>query len=447
MKNKQIFRAILLSIVFFSTIASANIVIKEKTDAELQKEKTLLAEDIQRFNKAFQIVKHYYVEPVSDDKLLEDATRGMVDTLDPHSNYLDSDDLKDLRNMTSGEFSGLGIEVLLQDDVLKVVTPLDGGPAQKAGIKAGDLVMRIDGTLVKGMKLREAIKKMRGKKGTAIVLTVIRKGEQKPLQIKIVRDDIHVPSIKSRLLEPGVAYVRISNFQANTNDDLVKTINTLSKSSNTPIKGLILDLRNNPGGLLDSATAVTNDFLDSAKLKNKLIVYTKGRADGSQTQLKATGSDMLHGAPIVVLINEGSASGAEIVAGALQDQKRAVIAGTKSFGKGSVQTVIPIDNNTAVKITTALYYTPAGRSIQASGILPDVNVEDLKISPINKETDAENFVTEADLKGHLKNGNAKRQILDIPSETPTPTELATTDYQAFVALNLLKGLMALQVRQ
>lgn len=404
---------------------------------------TVNKEDVTHFSRALQTIKHFYVEPVADKKLFDNAIRGMTSGLDPHSTYLDEDELKDLKSLTKGEFSGIGIEISMEDEIIKVITPLDDSPAQKAGIKAGDYIVRINDEPTRSMKLRDIVKKLRGPKGSIVNLTVIRKTEKKPLQLKVMRDEIHVQSVKSRLLEPGYGYLRISTFQENTAPDAERALRQLQTDSKNQLKGLILDLRNNPGGLLESATTIADDFLTPEHMGkyNDLVVYTKGRMQGSRVQIKAEPGDFIKNAPMIVLVNEGSASGAEIVAGALQDYKRAVILGTRSFGKGSVQTVLPLDNNTALKLTTSLYYTPKGRSIQAEGIEPDVIVEDLRLlAADNGDLDGLNL-READLKNHLLNANRK-QILDIVSDTPTAKELATTDYQVFTALNLLKGMVA-----
>jgi carboxyl-terminal processing protease len=415
-----------------------------QTTTRQEPPKNLSVEDVQRFGNAVHVVKNFYVEPTSDRKLFEEAIRGMLAGLDPHSSYLDEEDLKDLRGTTSGQFSGLGLEITQEDGYIKVITPIDGSPAAKGGIKPGDLILLIDGVPVKGMLLRDAVKKMRGKKGTDIHLTILRKSDNKPAKVKLTRDDIHVQSVKGKLLDKDYAYIRINSFQSNTTASLLKTLKDLREQAHGKLKGLVLDLRNNPGGLLDAAVGVSDTFLDVSKLgNNKLIVYTKGRLPGSQVEIKANSEDFLEGAPIVVLINEGSASGSEIVAGALQDHKRAIIVGTNSFGKGSVQTVIPLDQTSALKLTTALYYTPLGRSIQAKGIVPDVLVKDLKVTENEKEI---GNIKEADLSRHLANGNAKKEIqpekkLAIPDLNPTQ-ELATTDYQLSEALNILKGVVS-----
>jgi carboxyl-terminal processing protease len=408
------------------------------------------AKEVERFAKVLQIIKTYYVEPVPDQQLFENAIRGMLEGLDPHSSFLDADDVKALEHITTGEFAGVGIEVVPEDGFLMVITPIDGGPAQKAGVQAGDVIFRIDGALVKDMTLSDAVKKMRGAKGTQVVLTILRRGVAKPLKLTLTRDDVHVPSVTSKLLEGNYGYVRISVFQQNTGTDVIEAVNALQHQSNGKLKGLILDLRNDPGGLLDSGVAVADDFLDADLLgSNKLIVYTTGRLPNSQILINATPGDIVHGLPIVVLINQGSASAAEIVAGALQDHKRALVVGTKSFGKGSVQTLIPLDATSALKLTTALYYTPSGRSIQALGIVPDVIVNDLKLSTLASKSSDES-VQEADLKGHLPNGNNAANIsminkaLSAEKQPLSTKNLATTDYQLFEALNLLQGMVALQ---
>ena len=325
------------------------------------------------FPPIFSKIKDDYVEDVDDKKLLENAIRGMLQGLDPHSTYLDEDAYKELQEGTSGEFGGLGIEVGYEDGFVKVISPIDGTPAQRAGIKAGDLIIRLDNKSVKGISLMEAVKMMRGKPGSKITLTIVREGENKPFEISIVRDIITVENIKTETIEPGFTYIRISNFQTHTVDDLKKGLIKLKNENNNNIKGLILDLRNNPGGLLNAAVGVSDLFLN-----NGLIVYTEVRIKDSKLKFNAKPSEMLKDTPIIILVNGGSASASEIVAGALQDHKRAVIMGEKTFGKGSVQTILPMNDRTALKLTTARYYTPSGRSIQASGIEPDMIVKNIK---------------------------------------------------------------------
>lgn len=407
---------------------------------EQEASEPLPLEELRVFAEIFGRIKSNYVEPVADKELLENAIRGMVSGLDPHSSYLDTDEFKDLQVGTKGEFGGLGIEVGLEDGFVKVISPIDDTPAQRAGILSGDLIVRLDDTPVKGLSLNDAVKLMRGKPGTEIRLTIAREGEEKPLTIVIVRDVIKVTSVKSRLIDNNFAYLRISQFQSHTTDDMLKAVKKLKKSAKGGLKGLVLDLRNNPGGVLNTAVSVSDAFLESG-----LIVYTEGRDVESQLRFEADTDDVLDGAPIVVLVNEGSASASEIVAGALQDHNRAVIMGKQTFGKGSVQTIIPINKQSAVKLTTARYYTPSGRSIQAEGIKPDIELEDVKIS----EADHKQVkpLKEADLSGHLQNGNGKSETKQKASaKDKDKAPQAAKDYQLGEALNLLKGLAILNQR-
>ncbi len=396
-------------------------------------------EQLRTFADIFGRIKANYVEPVEDKVLLENAIRGMVSGLDPHSNYLDSEDYKDLQVGTKGEFGGLGIEVGMEDGFVKVIAPIDDTPAQRAGVRSGDLIVRLDDTPVKGLSLNDAVKLMRGKPGTSIELTIIRKGEEKPLKISVVRDTIKVASVKGRLLDKQYGYLRISQFQSHTTSDLLKTLKRLEREAGTPLQGMILDLRNNPGGVLNAAVSVSDAFLTSG-----LIVYTQGRDTDSQLRFEAAPDDVLNGAPMVVLVNEGSASASEIVAGALQDQKRAVIMGSQTFGKGSVQTIIPISDTSAVKLTTARYYTPSGRSIQAEGIKPDIEVGEAKLSRV--EGNGVKPIKEADLSGHLTNGNLEAPEAGGEGADSEKESLADKDYQLGEALNLLKGLAILGAR-
>ena len=340
---------------------------------------TLPYEDLRTFTEIFGRIKRDYVEPVSDKKLLEDAVRGMLSGLDPHSAYLVAEEYQELKEGTTGQFGGLGIEVTMENGFIKVVSPIDDTPAQKAGIKTGDLIIKLDDKPVKGMSLTDAVKMMRGEPGSKIVLTIVREGLEAPLKLTLTRDIIKVKSVKSRMLEKGYGYVRISSFQSGTGDALKDALAALKKENGGNLKGLVLDLRNNPGGVLNAAVEVSDAFL-----KSGLIVYTEGRIENSEMRFNAAPDDLINGAPIVVLINAGSASASEIVAGALQDQKRAVIMGEKSFGKGSVQTILPTSNGAAVKLTTARYYTPSGRSIQAEGIEPDVTLARVKLESLDK---------------------------------------------------------------
>ncbi|MDD5631988.1 MAG: S41 family peptidase [Methylococcales bacterium] len=387
-------------------------------------------EDLRTFTEIFGRIKRDYVEPVSDKKLLEDAVRGMLSGLDPHSAYLVPEEYQELKEGTTGQFGGLGIEVTMENGFIKVVSPIDDTPAQKAGIKTGDLIIKLDDQPVKGMSLTDAVKKMRGEPGSKIVLTIVREGEEAPLKITLARDIIKVKSVKSRMLEKGYGYVRISSFQSGTGDALKTALAALKKENGGNLKGLVLDLRNNPGGVLNAAVEVSDAFL-----KSGLIVYTEGRIENSEMRFNAAPDDLIDGAPIVVLINGGSASASEIVAGALQDQKRAVIMGEKSFGKGSVQTILPTSSGAAVKLTTARYYTPSGRSIQAEGIEPDIPLARVKLETIDKTDFIP--VKEADLSGHLQKGKG---AAEGKKEGPDKDKLDLEDYSLHEALNLLKGI-------
>ncbi len=395
-------------------------------------------EELRAFSEIFGRIKNNYVEEVDDKELLNNAIRGMLAGLDPHSTYLDLDDFKELREGTSGEFGGLGIEVTMENGFVKVVSPIDDTPAAEAGVKAGDLVIRLDDTPVKGLSLGEAVDIMRGKPGSKLLLTIIREGADKPLKIEITRAIIKVKSVKNRMLEPGYGYVRISTFASRTGASLKEALKTLKEENGGDLKGLVLDLRNNPGGLLDAAIDVSDTFITKG-----LIVYTEGRVQNSNQKFNAKPNDLLKGAPLVVLVNGGSASASEIVSGALQDHNRAVILGTKTFGKGSVQTVMPLTNDTAVKMTTARYYTPSGRSIQAEGIVPDIILDPVKISKFEGENIA--MLRERDLSKHLENTMAKKEAEALEQGTKDNKDekdkapLAVRDYALSEALHLLKG--------
>ena len=391
-------------------------------------------DEIRTFTEIFSKIKSDYVENIEDSTLLKNAIRGMLQGLDPHSAYLDKDAYKELQEGTSGEFGGLGIEVGYEDGFVKVISPIDDTPAKRAGIKAGDLIIRLDGKSVKGISLMEAVKMMRGKPGSEIELTILRGGEEKPFNVTIVRDIITVKNIKAETIESAFGYIRISNFQIHTVDDLSKALTKLESENNNMLKGLVLDLRNNPGGLLNAAVGVSDLFLDEG-----LIVYTEGRVKGSKLKFNAKPSEMFKDIPIIVLVNGGSASASEIVAGALQDHRRAIIMGERTFGKGSVQTILPMNDETALKLTTARYYTPSGRSIQASGIEPDMIVKNIKFDVKQNNNMGNGLIKESDLTGHLdsevtkNDSNQKKDNVDNSS-------LAETDYQLYEALNVLKGL-------
>ncbi len=369
--------------------------------------------EIREFITAIKAIKHYYIKPVKDKKLLINAIRGMVTHLDPHSTLLTEKDIKDLDTTVSGEFVGIGVELTTERGMLRVISPIDGTPASKAGLKPGDLIIKVDDKLIQNMTLRDAISHIKGKRGTAVTLTIIRKNESKPLNITIIRDTVKIKAVKAEMPVPNYGYIRLSFFQGPVQKALIKAIKQLKREANGKLRGLVLDLRGNPGGLLDVSAEVTDLFLDpntTNKYQDK-IVYTKGRLPTSDITYTAQGKDMIPGVPMVVLINGGSASASEIVAGALQDYKRAVIMGTPSFGKGSVQTVVPIGKKAAIKITTALYYTPSGREIQARGISPDVIVPELKVD--KKEVaglldiDEENY--DRHILNHDDNGSNKSE--------------------------------------
>ncbi len=395
-------------------------------------------EDLRTFTDVYMRIKRNYVEEVDDATLLENAIRGMLSGLDPHSSYLSKRDFQDLQIGTSGEFGGLGIEVGMEDGFVKVIAPIDDTPASRAGVRAGDLIIRLDDQPVKGMTLNEAVNVMRGPKGSDITLTIIREGADQPIRITLTRDTIQVRSVRSEMLEPGFGYVRISNFQSKTAQNLVDEVQKLQRDGNG-LRGLILDLRNNPGGVLNGAVGVSDAFLEEG-----LIVYTEGRTADAQFRYQASPGDVLRGAPMVVLVNEGSASASEIVAGALQDHQRAVVMGTRTFGKGSVQTILPLRQDTALKLTTARYYTPDGRSIQAEGIDPDIRLERLKVSQVDGEEGSMRPVTEADLSRHLQRQRAAEEARE--DDNGERASLAQRDYQLYEALNLLKGLTILQAR-
>ena len=399
--------------------------------AEANSQGQLPLQALRNFADVFNQIRLSYVEEVDDKTLLENAIRGMLSGLDPHSDYLDASSFEDLQNHTTGEFGGLGIEVGMENGFIKVVTPIDDTPAERAGIQPGDLIIQIDNKPIKGMNLQEAVTLMRGPAGSKIVLTILRNGVNAPFDVKLKRDVITVASVRGEMLQPGYGYIRISQFQSRTGQDLKKQLATL-KAGREPLKGLILDLRNNPGGLLQASVQVVDEFINEG-----LIVYTEGRLPNAYSRFMASAKNPADDTPMVVLINGGSASASEIVAGALQDHRRAIIVGTQSFGKGSVQTVLPLSEDSAIKLTTARYYTPSGSSIQAQGIIPDIVVEKARIEAVNAGIQ----VTEADLAGHLGRGDgAESDGKSRKKEKNDSNELAANDNQLHEALNLLKGL-------
>ncbi|MCB1787022.1 MAG: S41 family peptidase [Chromatiaceae bacterium] len=420
-------------------VCSAQLRAEAAEAAEKEASSGLPLDELRVFAEVFGRIKNDYVEPVDDRKLLKYAIEGMLSGLDPHSAYLDEEDYRDIRVGTSGEFGGLGIEVGMENGFVKVIAPIDDTPAQRAGVRSGDLIIRLDDQPVKGMTLDDAVKRMRGKAGTKIRLTIVREGEDKPIEITVVRDVIKTVSVKNRMLEPGFGYVRISQFQARTPEDMLTAIGALKRNAGGNLKGLVLDLRNNPGGILNAAVAISDAFLPAGT-----IVYTEGRVRDSQLKFRAAPDDVLDGAPIVVLVNGGSASASEIVAGALQDHKRAVIMGQQTFGKGSVQTIVPVNERTAVKLTTARYFTPNGRSIQAEGIVPDITLENVRLTKGEERT----MIKEADLARHLvnpgENGNGQDNGKSDKKAAADKDGEDATDYALTEALNLLKGLVILR---
>ncbi len=429
----------------------------------------LPVEELRAFTEVFGRIKSDYVESVEDKKLITEAITGMLAGLDPHSAYLDQDAFREMQVGTQGEFGGLGIEVGMEDGFVKVVSPIDDSPAARAGVKSGDLIVKLDDTSVKGMTLNDAVKRMRGKPNTQIMLTIVRKGDPKPIIVTLTRAIIKIQSVKSKLLEPGYAYFRVTQFQEHTGETLAAAIQNLYKQNQGAMRGIVLDLRNDPGGLLNGAVAVSAAFLP----QNTLVVYTDGRTEDAKMRLTASPENYLRGrvrddylsrlpaevknVPMVVLVNGGSASASEIVAGALQDHKRAVIMGTQTFGKGSVQTILPLGNSTAIKLTTARYYTPNGRSIQAKGIVPDIILDDGSSS-----RDPGLKLRESDLDKHLSNDRSKDEKAAAPSApvanafnfTPSPRPkdvdekdtkvepgevVAKSDYELSQAIAFLKS--------
>jgi carboxyl-terminal processing protease len=418
MRNRFRQIGLIVAGVFIGMLISLNFSAVAQKEAVL---KPLPIEELRAFTEVFGRVKSDYVEPVDDKKLITEAINGMLTGLDPHSAYLDQEAFRELQVGTQGEFGGLGIEVGMEDGFVKVVAPIDDTPASRAGVKPGDLIVKLDDTSVKGMTLNDAVKRMRGRPNTPITLTIVRKGDSKPLVVTLTRAVIKIQSVKSKMIEPGYAYFRVSQFQEHTGETLAKSIETLFKQNEGPMKGIVLDLRNDPGGLLNGAVAVSSAFLPAGAL----VVYTDGRTEDARMKLHASPENYLRGrlkddyirrlpaesktVPMVVLVNSGSASASEIVAGALQDHKRAVVMGQQSFGKGSVQTILPLGNNTAIKLTTARYYTPNGRSIQARGIVPDIPLDDG-----GGEKTASLKLREADLTKHLT------ESASSPQQQPAP---------------------------
>ncbi len=441
-----------IGLILLGAVAGILVSLNIQAIAERAAGSPLPVQELRAFTEVFGAIKENYVEPVSDKKLITGAINGMLSDLDPHSAYLDQDAYRELQVGTQGQFGGLGIEVGMEDGFVKVISPIEDTPAFRAGIKPGDLIVKIDDTPVKGMTLNDAVKRMRGKPGTKITLTIARKGESAPIVVTLTRAIIKVKSVKSKMVEPGYGWVRISQFQEATAESLAKQVDALYQHG--ALKGLVLDLRNDPGGLLYGAVGVASEFLP----KDALVVYTDGRAPDSKKKYFADPEDYLRDSagdtvkdlpaavktvPMVVLVNGGSASASEIVAGALQDHKRATVIGTQSFGKGSVQTIMPLGNNTAIKLTTARYYTPSGRSIQLKGITPDIVVEE--------PGDESAKLREVDLAHHLANPLDKNAATEgekeVQEQTPKkeakpakPIEFGSKeDFQLAQAIAFLKG--------
>ena len=404
--------------------------------AATEPEGQLPLDELRTFADVYNQIRIGYVEEIDDSTLLEYAIQGMLMGLDPHSVYMNKDDFSDLQNSTTGEFSGLGLEVGMEDGYITIISPIDGSPAAAANLQSGDVILKLDNAPVQGMSLSEAIEIMRGPKGSEIELSIGRPGESQPFSVTLVRDTIKVASVRSRWLEPGYAYIRIAQFQQSTGEDVSKQLDKLLDKGK--LKGLVLDLRNNPGGVLSASVSVAGLFLDGGP-----VVYTEGRLPNSDMHFDAQPGDATDGAPIVVLINAGSASASEIVAGALQDRGRAVVMGSDSFGKGSVQTILPLSESRAVKLTTARYFTPDGRSIQAEGIVPDILVERAQVTAYKPG----GRITEADLSGHLDNSNGESDTKKTrASSAKAASELLASDNQLYEALTLLKGINILGLR-
>jgi carboxyl-terminal processing protease len=420
--------AVIAGVLFGASVALTHGVFADRASGDAA-HNGIPVKDLQTFVEILNRVKQGYVEDVSDQELLENAIRGMLSGLDPHSAYLDQDEFKDITASTQGRFGGLGIEVQMQNGLVRVVAPIDETPAARAGVQPGDLIIKIDDTTVKGMTLTEAVKMMRGDPGTKITLTIARETEAQPVIVELERAIINVSSVRSRMLMPDIAYLRVSTFTATTGRSLKEELDKL-KRDNPKLSGLVLDLRNNPGGVLNAAVDVSNAFIGGGN-----IVSIRGREAGETRDFNATSGDMLDGKPIVVLVNGGSASASEIVAGALQDHRRAVVVGNATFGKGSVQTILPLSNQGAIKLTTARYYTPSGRSIQADGIHPDIELQPFKVERVA----AFGGLREADLGNRLQSDQAQDEAKE--AQLTDFAELAETDYGLYEALNVLRGLV------
>ncbi len=399
-------------------------------------------DEVRIFAQVLNQIRNAYVEPIDDQTLLENAIKGMLAGIDPHSSYVSNDDFDQLQESTTGEFGGLGVEVGIENGLIKIITPMDDSPASKAGLMPGDLIIKLNDTPAQEVTLGDTTDMLRGEPGTSIRLTILREGLTEPFEVTVTREIIHARSIRYREVEPGYGYIRISQFAAKTGDEVVDALEKMQVEN--PLKGVVLDLRNNPGGVLQAAVGVVDAFITSG-----LIVYTEGRIANSAMRFEATPEDPSKGVPLVVLINGGSASASEIVAGALQDHQRGIIMGTQSFGKGSVQTVLNLGNDRAIKLTTSLYFTPNGRSIQATGINPDIKIDRGQVTRIPDSIAA---YREADLNRHLGNGNATDTETEetvpviAPSAAAAVPEVLVEDYQLNEALNVLKGVNILKAK-
>jgi carboxyl-terminal processing protease len=423
------------------TPGAAAPVIAPAVDAEAAASDSTLPlpiDEVRIFAQVLNQIRNSYVEPIDDKTLLENAIRGMLAYIDPHSSYLASDDYSELQEDTTGEFGGLGVEVAIENGFIKIIAPMDDSPAARAGIIAGDLIIKLDDTPARDVTLGDTSPLLRGAPGTSIRLTILREGLAEPFEVTVTREIIQARSIRYNDVEPGYGYIRIAQFAANTGTEVVNALDKLH-AGETPLKGLILDLRNNPGGVLQAGVEVVDAFVTEG-----LIVYTQGRVENADMRFEATPADPSKNVPLIVLINEGSASASEIVAGALQDQQRAIIMGTQSFGKGSVQSVLPVTNDRAIKLTTALYYTPNGRSIQARGIVPDITVDR---GTVTRPPQSLAAYREADLTGHLEADTTEDDVTEyVPAPATAAPEVLVEDYQLNEALNVLKGLNILKLR-
>ena len=433
---------IVLLVVSFALITGGIAIGYRHWTLELTKDEQ---ESLRLFKEIISVVKEKYVDEVDGKKLLESAVNGMVASLDPHSAYLPPEPFKEMKVEMSGSFGGLGIEINVKDGKLTVIAPIEDTPAFRAGIKANDHIVKIDTTPTRGMNTGDAVKLMRGPKGTSVTLTIRRDGTPQPLVFPLVRDIILTKSVKARTLEPGYGFVRISQFRERTGDEFIKALQSLREQNGGALKGLVLDLRYNPGGLVDQALMVANRFIGEG-LRDGLIVYTQGRGSAARHDLNASIGEKEPHYPMVVLINGASASASEIVAGALQDHKRAVIMGTQSFGKGSIQTILPLADGAGLKLTTARYYTPKGRSIQARGITPDIQVDRLDLPAAAEKKERE--FHEKDLDQHLatieESGRKNGDKTGEPGPPATPDQETARDYQLVRALELVRGLGLMQ---